>query len=76
MARPQPDARRFEARHGGHLRPHSDAVRAAALLDRQELLIEQVRFMSEASYRRRQEIDLELCDIRRELGRLGFQSRA
>jgi hypothetical protein len=76
MASTQPDVRRFRSTPRRAFAPPSDAVRAAALLDREELLIEQVRCVSEASYRRREEIELELCDIRRELERLGFQSRA
>jgi hypothetical protein len=40
--------------------PPSDAVRADVLLEREELLIEQLAFVSGASYRRREEIELEL----------------
>jgi hypothetical protein len=56
--------------------PPSAAIRAATLIEREELLIEQVRFVSETSYRRRQEIELELSDIRRSLERLGFPRTA
>jgi hypothetical protein len=54
----------------------SYAVRGAVLHEREDLLIDQLRFVSDTSYRRREQIELELCDIRRELERLGFQSRA
>jgi hypothetical protein len=54
--------------------PQSDLMRAAALLEREELLNEEVRFAGDASYRRRLEIETELSEIRRELERLGFQS--
>lgn len=53
--------------------PPSDAMRAAALVEREEMLTEEIRFLCEASYRRRQEIELELCDIRRNLELLGFR---
>jgi hypothetical protein len=52
--------------------PPSDLMRAAALLEREELLNEEVRFASDSSYRRRLEIEAELSDIRREITRLGF----
>jgi hypothetical protein len=71
MASTQP-VRRFGNTPRRAFAPPSDAVRAAALLDREELLIENVRCVSEASYRQREEIELELGDIRRELERLGF----
>jgi hypothetical protein len=51
--------------------PPSDAIRAAALIDRQEALTEQYRGLGEASYRRRLEIESELSAIRRDLARLG-----
>jgi hypothetical protein len=50
----------------------SDAFRAAALLEREELLMERARWTGEASYRHRLEIEEELSDIRRDLARLGF----
>ena len=50
----------------------SDATRAAALIEREEMLVDEIRFVDEASYRRRQEIELELSDIRRDLELLGF----
>jgi hypothetical protein len=65
MASTQPDA---------HCLPPY-AVRGVVLHEREELLTQQLLFVSEASYRRREQIELELCDIRRELERLGFQSR-
>jgi hypothetical protein len=46
-------------------------MRAAALIDREEMLVDEIRFV-DASIRRRQEIDLELSDIRRDLELLGF----
>jgi hypothetical protein len=52
--------------------PPSDLVRSAALLEREELLNEEVRSSSDSSYRRRLEIDAELSQIRRELQGLGF----
>jgi hypothetical protein len=55
------------------LPPSSDAFRAAALLEREELLVERARWAGEASYRHRLEIEEELSEIRRELARLGFQ---
>jgi hypothetical protein len=53
--------------------PPSDAFRVAALIDREGILIDESRFLGEASYRRRQDIEVELCDLRRELERLGFR---
>jgi hypothetical protein len=52
--------------------PPSDAIRAAALIDRQEALTEQYRCVGKASYRRRLEIEAELSAIRRDLERLGI----
>jgi hypothetical protein len=54
------------------VRAPSDAIRAAALIDRQEALTEQYRCVGKASYRRRLEIEAELSAIRRDLERLGF----
>jgi hypothetical protein len=56
--------------------PPSDAITADSLLDREELLIEEFRLVGEVSYRRRQEIELELCDMRRGLELLGAQRKA
>jgi hypothetical protein len=56
--------------------PQADAIRADSLLEREELLIEQFEIVGEASYRRRQEIELELCDVRRGLELLGFRRKA
>ncbi len=53
--------------------PPSDAVRVAGLLEREDLLTEQIRLGSDASYRRRLEIEEELSEIRRELKDLGFR---
>ena len=47
-------------------------MRASALIDREEMLVDEIRFVDEASIRRRQDIDLELSDIRRDLELLGF----
>jgi len=48
-------------------------MRAAALSEREEMLIDEIRLAGETpSYRRRQKIDLELSDIRRGLELLGF----
>jgi hypothetical protein len=58
------------------LSPPSDAITADSLLDREELLIEEFRLVGEVSYRRRQEIELELCDLRRGLELLGAQRKA
>ncbi len=52
--------------------PPSNAIRVAALIDRQEVLTDQYRCVGEASYRRRLEIESELSAIRRDLARLGF----
>jgi hypothetical protein len=53
--------------------PETDVLRAATLLNREELLMEQCRPGS-ASYRRQLEIEEELSEIRRDLARLGFAS--
>jgi len=47
-------------------------MRAAGLVEREEMLVDESRFVDEASVRRRQDIDLELSDIRRDLELLGF----
>jgi hypothetical protein len=47
-------------------------MRAAALIEREELLTEQVRLPSDAEYRGRVEVEEELSEVRRELERLGF----
>jgi hypothetical protein len=52
--------------------PPSDAARAAALLEREALLIDEARHLTGASYRRRCEIEEELAEIRRLLAALGF----
>jgi hypothetical protein len=55
--------------------PRSQTLRAAAildLLDREDLLKAQLRCVGGSSHRRRLEIEAELSDIRRDLGRLGF----
>lgn len=48
-------------------------MRAAALVEREEMLIDEFRLVGEASYRRRLELDVELGAIRSELERLGFR---
>jgi hypothetical protein len=55
------------------LAPPSNTARAA-LVERERLLIEKMRFMSEASYRHRLKIELELGDVRRRLERLASQT--
>ena len=52
--------------------PPSDAMRGAALIEREEMLVDEFLLVGEASYRRRQDIEVELSDIRRELELLGF----
>ena len=52
--------------------PPSDAMRAAALIEREEMLVDEFLLVGEASYRRRQDIEVELSDIRRGLELLGF----
>jgi hypothetical protein len=52
--------------------PPSDAIRAAALVELEEMLCDEIRFVNEASVRRRQKIELELSDIGRDLELLGF----
>jgi hypothetical protein len=47
-------------------------MRAAALIEREEMLIDEFRLVGEASYRRRQDIEVELSDIRRGLELLVF----
>src|SRR5437870_164392 len=53
----------------------SEATRAAALLEREELLTSEARHLTEASYRRRAEIEEELAEIRRLLERLGLRDK-
>jgi hypothetical protein len=67
---PPPGDKRYVRRE-----PKESLTQAAPLLDlldREERLMEQFRFMDEASYRRRSEIEEELSEIRRALVRLGF----
>jgi hypothetical protein len=52
--------------------PPSDAIRAAALIEREEMLFDEIRFVDDASVPRRQKIELELSDIRRDLELRGF----
>jgi hypothetical protein len=49
-------------------------LRAASLIDREELLIDHLRLVSNTLLRR--EIELELCGIRSELRLLGFAGRS
>ena len=56
------------------LAPPSNTVRAA-LLARERLLIEKIRFMGEAWHRHRLTIELELGDVRRKLERLASPTR-
>jgi len=53
----------------------SEATRAAALLEREELLTSEARHLTEASYRRRAEIEEELAEVRRLLERLGLRDK-
>jgi hypothetical protein len=53
----------------------SEATRAAALLEREELLTAEARYLPEASYRRRAEINEELAEIHRLLEALGLRSK-
>ena len=55
------------------LTPPSNTVRAA-LFERERLLTEKLRFMSEGSYRHRLKVELELGDTRRKLERLASQT--
>jgi hypothetical protein len=58
------------------LSPPPDAARAAALLEREELLIEQARHLIGSSYRRRCEIEDELGKIRHLLEQLGLTGKS
>jgi hypothetical protein len=53
------------------LAPPSDVIRSADLLEREKQLTEELRFASDASYRRRVEIEEEPAEIGRELKCLG-----
>jgi hypothetical protein len=57
------------------LPPPSDAARAAALLEREQLLAEEVRHLAAASYRRRCEIEDELAKIHLLLESLGLRNK-
>lgn len=57
---------------GPSFAPPSDVMRVADLLEREKQLTEELRFASDASYRRRVEIEEELAEISRQLTRLGF----
>jgi hypothetical protein len=52
--------------------PPADAMTAAELQKREEQLTEELRFASDAQYRKRVDIEEELSEIRRKLERLGF----
>ena len=73
MAIAPPNVRWSENTMRGSFAPPSDAMRAAALIEREEMLVEEIRFVSEASYRRREALELALSDIRRGLEVLGFR---
>jgi hypothetical protein len=73
MASPQLGAPCPENTIRSSLAPATNTVRAA-LFERERLLIEKLRFMSEAAYRHRLKIELELGDIRRRLERLASQT--
>jgi hypothetical protein len=51
-------------------------MRAADLVEREKRLTEELRFASDASYRRRTQIEEELAAISRELKELGFPPSA
>jgi hypothetical protein len=72
MAILMPNIHRSESTIRRSFVPPSDAMRAAALIEREEMLVDEIRSVGEASYRRRQDIELELSDIRRGLELLGF----
>jgi hypothetical protein len=55
--------------------PPSDAARVAALLEREERLIQEARHLIGASHRRRREIEEELAEIHRLLEWLGFRNK-
>jgi hypothetical protein len=67
VRRPPPKRRRANA---SALR--TDVIRASGLLEREELVIGQLRFAREAS--RREALEMELLEIRRELRLLGFKT--
>jgi hypothetical protein len=50
----------------------TDAMRATRLIEREELITGQLRFVLEASLR--EELEMELSEIRRELRLLGFKT--
>jgi hypothetical protein len=52
-----------------------EALQAASLLDREDRLLEERRFLGIAPYRRRVEIDAELLEIRDDLERLSSRLR-
>jgi hypothetical protein len=54
----------------------SEVFLEVALLDREARLLEEVRFLGPASYRRQLEIDAELLDIRDDLERLAWRRRS
>ena len=73
MATALPNTHRYENTIRRSSVPPSDATRAAALIEREEMLVDEIRFVGEASYRRREEIELDLSDVRRALELLGFR---
>ena len=73
MASSQLGAPRPENTKRSSLAPPSNTVRAA-LFERERLLTEKLRFMSEASNRHRLKVELELGDTRRKLERLASQT--
>jgi hypothetical protein len=60
----------------GYRRLPAEAFREAALLDREARLLEELRFLGPALYRRQLEIDAELLDIRDDLERLAWRQRS
>jgi hypothetical protein len=59
---------------GPSFAPPSDVMRVADLLEREKQLTEELGFASDASYRRRVDIEEKLAEISRELTRLGFST--
>jgi hypothetical protein len=53
----------------------AETARAAALLEREELLAAEVRHLVGGSYRRRSEIEEELAEIHRLLEALGLRDK-
>jgi hypothetical protein len=59
-------------RRGNLSELRTDAMRATRLIEREELITGQLRFVLEPSLR--EELEMELSEIRRELRLLGFKT--